>query len=455
MEIKLPNNDWKPRRQQMPLWRYLEGGGKRASAVWHRRFGKDEVCLHWSACAAHMRVGNYWHMLPEAAQARKAIWNAVNPHTGIRRIDEVFPEQLRATTRDQEMMISFKNGSTWQLVGSDNYNSLVGAPPIGLVFSEWALANPAAWAFMRPILLENNGWVVFIGTPRGHNHAKVTHDLAMDDPDWFGQTLTADDTDIFTPKQLAMEKRELVALYGDDIGTSMFEQEYYASFNAAILGAYFSQQVKRMREKKRINPDVDFIPGLPVHTWWDLGINDPTVIHFVQFDGPRILIPDVFASTGASMADYAGVLEDKRKEHGIIYGAHIGPHDLMKREYAGQTVKDLAADLGIEFDVSPKLGKVDSIQHVRRMLDRCWINEDRCATTVSALEQHHSEYDEKSRAFTLNPVHDWTSHYIDSIKYGAQMPSYAFSRTWETDTDEEGWGGSRQSYDEELDRCAI
>src|SRR5262245_10054493 len=44
MEIILPNR-WQPRPYQRRLWSYLEGGGKRAVAVWHRRAGKDEVCL--------------------------------------------------------------------------------------------------------------------------------------------------------------------------------------------------------------------------------------------------------------------------------------------------------------------------------------------------------------------------------------------------------------------------
>lgn len=28
--------------------------------------------------------------------------------------------------------------------------------------SEWALSNPAAWAYLAPILIENNGWALFI-----------------------------------------------------------------------------------------------------------------------------------------------------------------------------------------------------------------------------------------------------------------------------------------------------
>ena len=146
MEITIPNNNWKPRPDQMPLWSYLENGGKRAVEVAHRRWGKDDIGLHFTATQIAEIPGNYWHMLPLYSQARKVIWSAVNPKTGLKRIDEAFPLEFRTVTRNQEMNIEFRNGSTWQLVGSDNYNSLVGSPPRGLVMSEWALSNPLAWA---------------------------------------------------------------------------------------------------------------------------------------------------------------------------------------------------------------------------------------------------------------------------------------------------------------------
>jgi phage terminase large subunit len=168
----LPASGWAPREYQLPFWSYLEAGGTRAMEIAHRRWGKDEIALHWSAIAAHQRQANYWHMLPEYAQGRKAIWEATNPHTGRRRIDEAFPKELRAATNAGDMFIRFKNGSSWQVIGSDNYHSLVGTAPAGVVFSEWSRANPAAWAYINPILNENGGWAAFITTPIGNNHAK-------------------------------------------------------------------------------------------------------------------------------------------------------------------------------------------------------------------------------------------------------------------------------------------
>ena len=219
--VNLPNN-WRPRPYQMPAWKYLENGGRHAELIWHRRSGKDEICLHHTACKAFERPATYWHMIPQASQARKAIWAAINPHSGKRRIDEAFPHEVRAKTLENEMFIQFKNGATWQVIGSDNYNSLVGSPPAGVVYSEWALANPSARAYLRPIMNENNGWQVFITTPRGKNHAFKTYEAAKKNPDAFAQLLKWQDTGAMSVGQAAAERAAYVADFGEDQGGALF-----------------------------------------------------------------------------------------------------------------------------------------------------------------------------------------------------------------------------------------
>ena len=130
-------------------------------------------------------------MLPKYEQGRKAIWDAVrpgnpgDPMSGKKRIDVAFPQVLRKRTNEQEMKIEFKNGSTWQVLGSDNYNALMGTSYAGLVLSEDAQANPAAWGYFSPILRENGGWALFISTPRGRNHFHALLETAKRQPDWF------------------------------------------------------------------------------------------------------------------------------------------------------------------------------------------------------------------------------------------------------------------------------
>ena len=132
----------------------------------------------------------------------------MNPHTGRRRIDEAFPRALRASTRGGDMRIELKNGSVWQVAGSDNYDRLVGASPLGVVFSEWALAKPEAWTYLRPILAENGGWALFLWTPRGRNHAVRAFESRSRDPAWFTLKSPATHTDVFTAEQLAREEAD-------------------------------------------------------------------------------------------------------------------------------------------------------------------------------------------------------------------------------------------------------
>lgn len=246
--ILIPNK-WNPRPYQLPVLSYFARGGKRAVLMWSRRLGKDDVSLHKTAISVVNVPGNYWHMLPEYGQARKAIWDAVDSHTGQRRIDWVFPKEIRASINESEMKITFKNGSVWQLCGSDSYDSLVGAGVKGVVFSEYALCKPEAWAYISPMLEENGGWALFNFTVRGQNHATQLAEYAEENKDWFFSNVRADESGVFTPEQLEKIKAELVATYGADLGSAMFRQEYMndvSAFTSAYNSVFSQAAIERM-----------------------------------------------------------------------------------------------------------------------------------------------------------------------------------------------------------------
>lgn len=399
----------------MRAWLALESGIKRHAWVWHRRAGKDEMALHWTACSAMQRKGNYWHMLPEAAQARKAMWEAVNPHTGRRRIDEVFPKELRETTREAEMMIRFKNGSTWQLVGSDNYDSLVGSPPIGLVLSEYALADPMAWAYFRPILAENGGWAIFPYTPRGNNHGKSLFDGALEDPEWFAQRLNADDTGVFNSDFLAKELVEYQRENGDDEGRRLFEQEYFCSFTAAQRGAYYAEAIEKARLDNRIT-DVPWEPKTEVGTAWDLGIGDSTAIWFYQQVGAETRIIDYYENSGAGLEHYVKILREKPYTYKNL--AAVLPHDAEAKELGtGKSRQEVLQSLGVKSEIAPKLSVDDGINAVRMLLQVAYLDKTRCARGIECLENYRAKYDEKRRILQPTPLHDWASHGSDAMRY--------------------------------------
>ncbi|QTC88100.1 hypothetical protein [Brevundimonas pondensis] len=414
MKIELPHL-WTPRSYQEPLWRYMHGGGKRAVAIWPRRHGKDDLALHYTACAAHERVGVYWHLLPQQNQARKAIWDAVNPHTGRRRIDDAFPHELRETTREQDMLIRFKTGSTWQVIGSDNYDALVGTPPIGVVFSEWALSNPQAWSLIRPILLENGGWAMFITTPRGRNHAHRMFQMAEQSDDWFAERLTSDTTGVFTPEALATEKAELISERGEGDGEAIFEQEYMTSWSAALPGAYYAKLVDKAETEGRIG-FVPYNPQKQVHTAWDLGRNDATVIWFAQDNGAGWDLVDYYANTSVGIDHYVKVVQDK----GYIYGEHLLPHDAENEQLVSTTgsIEDTVKSLGLtNVRVVPRTKSVaNDINEVRQIIPVCRFDKDKCEKGLDALRSYRRVWDEKLKAYRDTPLHDWASDPADAFR---------------------------------------
>ena len=415
ISIELPYNGWEPRDDQMRIWDYLENGGLRAVEVSHRRWGKDEISLHFTATAAHERNGNYWHMLPQFNQCRKAIWEAVNPRTSKRRIDEAFPKELRAKTRETDMFIEFKCGSTWQLVGSDNYNALVGSPPVGIVFSEYALSDPQSWAYLSPILEENKGWAIFISTSRGNNHLKKLLDYARTAPEWFGEVLTADETPVFGSAQLERIKQDLIGQYGDELGTAMFMQEYFCSFEGAVPGAYFAKQMIEARRSGRIC-SVPYQSGIEVDTFWDLGIDDSMSIWFVQGIGKGYHVIDYYENTGFGLEHYAKQLKAKP----YVYGNHFMPHDANAREMTNSEIAKSRKEVGEELGIRPiqvvkRAKSMDVIVNVhipavRNILGQCWFDEIKCAQGISALEAYRAEYDDEKKKLGNSPVHDWSSH---------------------------------------------
>ncbi len=374
--------------------------------------------MHWAATQAMQRVGNYWHMLPQYAQARKSVWEAVNSHTGKRRIDEAFPDEICDTKRSQDMFIRFKNGSTWQLVGSDTYDSLVGSPPIGVTASEWALADPTAWAYLRPILRENNGWAVFITTVRGKNHVHRMYEGAKDDPDWFVQVLPATRTGTLTAAQLDKERIEYQREYGPEDGDALFAQEYLCDWNAAIVGSYYGKMMRDLEAQGRMT-SVPYDPQALVHTAWDLGLSDDTVIWFFQVVGHEVHLIDYVQNSGQPLAWYAGEVHKR----GYAYGEHILPHDAEAKELqTNRSRTDTLRALGLNVRVLKASGTervlvADGINAVRTVLPRCWFDIAKCGKGIDALKSYRREWSEEKKTFHDRPVHDWASHPADSFRY--------------------------------------
>lgn len=414
LHLRLPIG-WDPRPYQNDLWEYLLTGGTRADVVAHRRWGKDEVALHWTAAAASVRPGSYWHLLPEASQGRKAIWDAVNPHTGRKRIDEAFPKEVRKLRWNDEMKLELANGSTWQVAGSDNYDSLVGSSPAGVVFSEWALAKPQAWSFIRPILAENGGWALFLWTPRGRGHATRAFESRARRPDeWFTLKSPATETDVFTPEQLARERSELIAELGsEEEGQARFASEYLVDFDAAAPGAYYASPLGEAERAGRVGR-VPYDPALKVDTAWDLGIDDYTAIWFFQQAGREVRAIDYFETSGEGLQ---AVVRAAIASKPYVYGTHHLPHDVMVRELgaAGRSRFETLGSLGLgPISVGVAMDPEERINAARLMIPITWFDAETCAGGLARLRAYCKRWNRTTRSYG-GPLHDEASHGADAF----------------------------------------
>ncbi len=191
------------------------------------------------------------------------------------------------------------------------------------------------------------------------------------------------------------------------------------AFKASLEGAYYAKQFAKIYQDRRICR-VHVESGYPVHTAWDLGMDDYTSIGFFQQIGREVRWVDFYENSGEGLEHYVKVLREKD----YLYGTHFFPADvevreLTLRESQGRTRKEFLEKLGLKVQVAPKLLIEDGIEAVRRMLAVSVFDESKCSELIGHLEAYTKEWDEKWGQFKNRPQHDLHSHAADMVRVAA------------------------------------
>jgi len=417
--IEIPYK-YTPRSYQLPLFQAMDSGCKRAITAWHRRAGKDKSLFNLVVKKALQRVGVYYYFFPEFAQGRRVIWDGIDGH-GMKFLDHI-PKELIGQKHKTDMKIELTNGSLIQIIGTDNYDKVRGSNPVGCVFSEFAYQNPAAWDVVRPILGENGGWAVFNSTPFGKNHFYEMFTMAEQNPNWFSQLVTVEDSldengNRFVPEEVIEEDRM------SGMSEEWLQQEYYCSFTANSQGFYYLKQMNDAEKEGRVC-NLPYETNIPVDTWWDIGVGDSTAIWFTQTIGREVHVIDFYQSASEGLDHYVKHLQSLP----YIYGSHNFPHDMSHTEFGtGKSRLEMAESLlgSARLNILPKVGLEDGINAVRIILPVCRFDKTRCEQGLKALNNYHRQWDDKSHEYKNKPVHDWSSHPADAFRYfaiGLTMP---------------------------------
>jgi len=197
------------------------------------------------------------------------------------------------------------------------------------------------------------------------------------------------------------------------MGKNKYKQEFECDWIANIEGSIYGGVLAKMEDKKQISR-VPYDPSLPVSTAWDLGVSDHSSIIFYQQLGRAINIIDYHEERGQGLPYYVEMIKNKD----YIYKDHFAPHDIEVTDFSnGKTRREVAYQLGVRFKVVPKIPLEDGIHATTMTLPRCWIDTDRCKKLVDALRHYHRKYIDKNKMFRSKPVHDWSSHACDAMRY--------------------------------------
>lgn len=187
----------------------------------------------------------------------------------------------------------------------------------------------------------------------------------------------------------------------------------WADFN--LKGTYYSDQVRQLKAEGRFT-NIPYEVGVPVQTWWDLGMGDSTAIGFFQRVGKEWRLIDYYEAEGEGLPFFVRILQQKP----YIYSHHYAPHDISVRELGtGRSRLETAQELGLNFEVGKKFGIEEGIDAVRRRMNTLWIDKEKCGKFMDAISQYRKEFNEKMGVYKNKPLHDWTSHAADMLRYWA------------------------------------
>ena len=394
--------EYTPRPLQIELHQMLDANRFNV-LVCHRRFGKTVCAInHLLKRAIEEQKPNprLAYLAPTYRQAKNVAWDYLKQ----------FSEKIPGTKyHETELRCDLPNGARISLLGAENPNSLRGIYLDMAVMDEVADMPESIFPeVIRPALSDRKGSCVFIGTPQGHNYFHDLWEAAASTEGWARKMYRASETKIVDDDELAAARATMTE--------DQYNQEFECSWVANVPGSVYGKELQDADDAGRIT-SVPYIRDHRVDTYWDLGMHDYTAIWFVQNVGRGdIHVIDFYQNQGEGLPHYARVLDEKN----YLYGNHYGPHDLEVRELGtGKSRREAAWNLGINFRTVPRLPVEDGIHAARLLIPRYHFDRDACREGLEALRHYHRAYNERTRQFRDQPVHDWSSHAADAWRTAA------------------------------------
>jgi phage terminase large subunit len=357
---------------------------------------------------------HYGHVMPQRNQAKLVAWDKL----------KYYAKPIPGTrVNESELLVRYGNGNKLQLFGADDPDAFRGFAFSGLSFDEFSQQPANIFSeVLSKALGDHLGYAIFAGTIKGQDHLYRTYDSAKGRAEWFALW---QDIDASLGSEDGITIKLLQQAMADDRGLieqglmsqEEYDQEWFLSTEAAIKGQWYEKELRAAKKEGRIGV-VPHEPMLRVDTDWDLGIDDSMAIWFSQASpGGQVRLIDYYEASGEGFPHFVQKLGELARERGYVYGKHYAPFDIKVRELGtGKSRYEVAASLGLPFQVCPSIEVLDGIQAARLLFARCWFDATRCKRGLDALRHYRKKYNEALREFTSTPLHDWASHGADAFR---------------------------------------
>lgn len=403
-----------PRHYQAKALAALDSGCTLSIWCWARRGGKDFTAFGYGVRKMVEHPMNVVLVFPTKEQGKNAFWDNVE-NDGFKTIEHI-PAQLIARQDNNNMRITLKNGSTFQVLGATDPDALRGANAKLYIFSEFVDIPAAALDVIRPIVAVNGGQIIIQSTPKidgiSGGTFKILFDRAL--ANWtagvksqFASRITA--REYLSDEMLEELRQETIAKNGNDF---MWRQEYLCDWGQASSTSYYGSILETMKETCKIR-EAPYNPAHPVYTAWDLGMSDSTAIVFFQYYGKQLYLIDYHETHDIGSETIVKFVQSKPYN----YGWHFFPHDGSVRD--SDAISRIEKIRGFGLTNSSLLRREpveDGIQRVVERLPRTIIN----AGTTEELRRKLTLYRRKFNALTgdyLGPEHKTESHAADATRY--------------------------------------
>jgi phage terminase large subunit len=419
-DTRIPIIPFRPHQEEVQRKLFIDG--VRRIYVWRpRRSGKEVESWNLLVQSAIETPGLYLMIYPTNVRARMVLWDGaiVMPDGSSLKFLDMIPKKLIVgKPNDHDMTLKLTNGSVIRVLGSDiDPDKLRGVNARGAVFSEYAFSDPRVLHILMPVFRQNNGWIYIQTTPNGMNHAYRFMKEVQTNDKWFCridtvETIVDKDGNRYITDEMVDEDRK------SGMPEWMIAQEYYCDVQINQETLYFSREIDNLYKTEKIIPEL-FIPNSRVYAFYDIGWNDSTAVTLAQLD--RNMNPIVIAYFENNNRTMRFYVEEARKicaQMGLMLHSHYIPHDGQKRDWnTGKNTVDFGQEMGENFIVVPKpSSKINAINQMRHMLYRTKFNKDSTGRLIECLSNYSKVYDEKHNVYKDEPLHDWSSHGVDSFQ---------------------------------------